>query len=225
MENSTFKKLALMGIAGGLLMTAEAPASFGNIEIQNAGTLLAGSCGSGKGTGHQCGSNPQAAQYNRAQQNRNTQTADNSDNTPQQNNTQGQGSNQRYNRGSCNSSRNAPTADNSARGSCGSSRNTQTADNSSRGSCGAKNRSPIAMNEDVSKAVSEQDLMPQLNDDAKATYQGLDAEGKALARQYAAQTCAGKNGCNQGGGQFKDKNEAVKAAAQQMADKRAQMSK
>lgn len=84
----------------------------------------------------------------------------------------------------------------------------------------------------------------QLNEEGKATYGGLDAEGKALARKLASQSCKGKNDCKglnscktsnnscaghggckgQSNCSFKDKNTAVKVAAMKMADKRASMS-
>lgn len=60
------------------------------------------------------------------------------------------------------------------------------------------------------KAMTESDLLDQLNDEGKKAYAALDAEGKALALRLANQQSPGQN-----------KNDAVKAAARQMADKRA----
>lgn len=89
--------------------------------------------------------------------------------------------------------------------------------------------------------MTESDLMSQLNAQGKATYQGLDAAGKAMALKMANQECSGKNECKgmnscktddhacAGKGScagtakaaFKDKNLAVKVAAMKMAEKRA----
>ena len=55
--------------------------------------------------------------------------------------------------------------------------------------------------------LSESDLKAQLNERSKALYESLDTEGKALALRLANTP------------EFSDKNEAVKAAAKQMADK------
>lgn len=89
--------------------------------------------------------------------------------------------------------------------------------------------------------LSESDLTSQLNAQGKATYQGLDATGKALALKLANQDCKGRNECKglnscktsehtcAGKGScagtseapFKDKNLAVKVAGMKMAEKRA----
>lgn len=60
------------------------------------------------------------------------------------------------------------------------------------------------------KPLTESELLSQLNDEGKAIYYGLDADGKALALKLAAQT--------------QDKNQAVKTAAQTIAQKKANMS-
>lgn len=93
------------------------------------------------------------------------------------------------------------------------------------------------------KTLSESDLMSQLNEQGKAIYRGLDAEGKALALKLANAACKGKNDCKGLGScktaehdcagyngckgqsqcKFKDKNTAVKVAAQKMAQKRSFM--
>lgn len=92
--------------------------------------------------------------------------------------------------------------------------------------------------------MTESDLMSQLNAQGKATYQGLDSAGKALALKLANQDCKGQNECKglnscktsdhacAGKGScagtatapFKDKNLAVKVAAMKMAEKRANAS-
>lgn len=88
--------------------------------------------------------------------------------------------------------------------------------------------------------MTESDLMSQLNAQGKATYQGLDAAGKAMALKLANQDCKGQNECKgmnsckaddhacagkgscagTSKGPFKDKNLAVKVAAMKMAEKR-----
>lgn len=89
--------------------------------------------------------------------------------------------------------------------------------------------------------MTESELLSQLNEQGKATYQRLDAAGKALALKLANQSCKGQNECKglnscknsehscAGKGScagtadanFKDKNLAVKVAAMKMAEKRA----
>lgn len=57
--------------------------------------------------------------------------------------------------------------------------------------------------------MTEADLLPQLNDQSKVIYKNLSRDGKALALKLANNTA--------------DKNQAVKLAAQKMAEKRASM--
>lgn len=98
-------------------------------------------------------------------------------------------------------------------------------------------------NQQSNKMMTEGELMSQLSPSGKAQYQSLDAEGKALALKLASQSCAGKNDCKglnscktsqnscagkgtcagTSVGPFKDKNVAVKVAAQKMAEKRNKM--
>lgn len=59
------------------------------------------------------------------------------------------------------------------------------------------------------RKMTESELMSQLNSEGKELFRGLDPEGKALALDLASKSS--------------DKNQAVKAAAQKMAFKRAQM--
>lgn len=88
--------------------------------------------------------------------------------------------------------------------------------------------------------MTEEELMSQLHSRGRATYNSLDEEGKALARQVAGQKCSGENECKglnsckgddnecaghgnckgQGGCEHKDKNDAVDVAAKKMAKKR-----
>lgn len=91
--------------------------------------------------------------------------------------------------------------------------------------------------------LTESDLQAQLNSQGRALYQSLSPEGKALALKLANQDCKGRNECRgynscrntehscqgQGScagtsaGPFADKNAAVKVAAMKMAEKRARM--
>lgn len=59
----------------------------------------------------------------------------------------------------------------------------------------------------------ESDLLSQLNEEGKAVYRGLDRSGKEAAIKLASQTTSP--------GPFRDKNEAVKVAAQRLAEQRA----
>jgi hypothetical protein len=71
------------------------------------------------------------------------------------------------------------------------------------------------------KNISEDELLSSLDPKTKELYKSLSPEGKQLAINYALQTCANRNGCQYGGGAFKDKNAAVQAAAQKiMSEKR-----
>lgn len=91
--------------------------------------------------------------------------------------------------------------------------------------------------------LTEAELLSQLNEQGKAQYNSLDAEGKSLALQLAnadckgknsckglgscaneQHSCAGKNGCaGQSSCKFTDKNKAVKVAAMKMAEKRSKL--
>jgi hypothetical protein len=70
------------------------------------------------------------------------------------------------------------------------------------------------------KSITTNELLDSLSPETKQLYNSLTPEGKQLATNYALQTCSGSNGCGYGTGVFKDKNEAVKAAAKKIADKR-----
>ena len=59
---------------------------------------------------------------------------------------------------------------------------------------------------DSPNAMKESDLLPQLSENSKTTYQTLDVEGKAAALKLAAE---------------QNPNEAVKVAAKQMAERQA----
>ncbi len=101
----------------------------------------------------------------------------------------------------------------------------------------------VAMESESSNTLTEDALVSKLNAEGKQLYQSLSPEGKALAQKLANQSCKGQNDCKGqnscksetntcaglGGckgtskGPFKDKNDAVKAAAANMAKKRADM--
>jgi hypothetical protein len=88
--------------------------------------------------------------------------------------------------------------------------------------------------------MTEKELLLELNDEGTKLYNGLDAEGKELARYVASQRCQATNKCKglnacktehndcagqgscQGKGKcaFSDKNQAVKVVAKKMAEKR-----
>ncbi len=84
-----------------------------------------------------------------------------------------------------------------------------------RSGCGSSNRQYTADADTdtqnqmmASKTMSEKDLMSGLNDQGKSQYQSLSPEGKALALKIASDNPT------------KDKNDIVRDAARQMAQKR-----
>ncbi len=116
-------------------------------------------------------------------------------------------------------------------------------------SCGNQSRDYLADSDDSTRSSSgqmmtEDQLMSQLNEHGKQMYRGMNPEGKALAIKLASRSCKNTNDCkgenscktdkNSCAGQgacaamskcsFKDKNLAVKVAAQKQAQKRAQTS-
>lgn len=94
---------------------------------------------------------------------------------------------------------------------------------------------------DAGQLMTEDQLMSQLNDQGKQQYKSLTPEGKAMAIKLASRSCKGTNDCKgqnsckaddhscagkgscAGSSQcsFKDKNTAVKVAAQLQSEKRA----
>jgi hypothetical protein len=97
---------------------------------------------------------------------------------------------------------------------------------------------------DTGQMMTEDQLMSQLNEQGKQMYNNLNPEGKAMAIKLASGACKGQNDCKGQGScktadhacagknscagksqcSFKDKNLAVKVAAQLQATKRAQAS-
>lgn len=173
MKKKDLKKMALLGLAGGVMMTTQ-----GTVQADESGAgpeelpglMAAKSCGSGCGGHyHGCG--------------------------------QGQGSN-------------------------GQQRMIADADEYTKDNSG--------------QLMTEDQLMSQLNEQGKQLYKSLNPEGKALAIKLASRSCKGTNDCKGLGAcagndhscagknscsgtskcSFKDKNAAVKVAAQKQAEKR-----
>lgn len=94
----------------------------------------------------------------------------------------------------------------------------------------------------AAELMTDDQLRSQLNEQGKQTFDSLNSEGKKMAIKLASRTCKGTNDCKgqnscktdehscAGKGScagtsacaFKDKNAAVKVAAQKQADKRNQ---
>lgn len=92
----------------------------------------------------------------------------------------------------------------------------------------------------ITRVMDEKQLLPMLDSDARAKYESMDAEGRAMALHLANQECKGRNECkgtnacrtenNECAGKgsckgqtpraFKDKNEAVKTAYDFMHNQR-----
>lgn len=169
-----FKKLAFMGITGGVMLAQGTACGEESESLDNSysgqGVLIAGhNCGAGA-----CG-----------------------------------GMKKNYN--SCG----APTGGGNNYNGCGAKTNN---------GCGARRGylseadSPMGQDEGrgMTARISESELVSQLNDEGKMTYNSLSPEGKALALKLANE--------GQNGEPMKDKNEAVKLAAKKMSEKRNSMS-
>jgi hypothetical protein len=222
MDKSKFKKLALMGITGGILSMAQAPAS----ADASIGTILAAKCGAGSCGGANrsqgsCGGAPRP---------------------------QGSCGGAPRAQGSCGG---APRPQGScggaprAQGSCGGQ-------NYSRGYNFTADAGNMPQMQDQryqqnqqQKDLSENELLMVLSPETRAVYMSMDADGRALALKLANADCKGKNDCKglnacksatnscaglgscQGTtvGPFRDKNSAVKVAAKKMAEKRTSMNR
>lgn len=271
MKKIDLKKLALLGITGGVMIASQSAVQ----AESNQGIYLAGhGCGggSGKGCGNYSGGRPngngcggQKNSYRYLSDNEKPDTgSDYSDPTttypqptnpskPSSSSSQGyQSSSSSWQNPSSstnssswqNSSANPTTPSDSQKSATPqqySQRNTQSqwgrylSDADDAGQVKSDTSTPNG------QQLTEAQLLSQLNEEGKAIYRGLDTEGKALALKLANQSCkgqnsckglgsckggghdcAGKNGCaGQSNGPFKDKNVAVKIAAQKMAQKRA----
>lgn len=159
MKKTNFKKMAIMGMAGGMLIAAQSPLSAENAGT--AGTFLAGGCGGGGGCGGYKGGS--------------------TDNLPgyyHQTNSQ-------------------------TRSSCSNKRG-NIADNYSEVQDQASQQNQFSR-----RPITESELLRQLNEQGRNTFQNLTPEGKALALTFANQNIPST-----------DKNESVRLAAQKTAEKR-----
>ncbi len=186
MKKQDLKKLALMGITGGLLLGSQAANADQDsaMEMDNINQMIAGKSGQGCGGPSGCGGT-----------------------------TNGKNGNNNGKNGNANS-------------------NGRNGNNNNAMPHGGR-----VANE---KYMDDEALMKQLNPQMKKTYENLSPEGKALALKLANQACKGLNECKgqnscksdenecagkascKGHGKcsFKDKNMAVKVAADKMAEKR-----
>lgn len=216
MATSNFKKLALLGMAGGMLISSQA-------EVQADSKIPSGSSsGALIGRSSSCSVG------------RNT-SCRNSNSTLGMNES---GRESRPSSAGCNGSR-ASQGMNDNNG-CGSKR----AGISSN--VGYYESNIVDNFEDAQKSgkvMSESDLLAKLSQDGKNLYSTLDPAAKTMALKMASQECAGKNECKgmnscksqhndcagKGGckgtsaAPFKNKDDAVKLAAKKMAKKRALM--
>lgn len=248
-KKNHLKKLALMGITVGSVIASQTPA-----QAESDGIVLAGhsGCGGGGKSGG-CGgyTNRPSSGCGAPQPNSGKYWADN-DNPAPTTPPSDSYMNQNYNRTTTTTPstqstpmdsrtlQNAPgTMDNN---SWNTPAHPDNANQNAQGQWGRYLSQADEANQSGANAAESQ-LLSQLNEEGKAIFRGLDAEGKSLALKLAAQSCkgkndckglggcktgdhdcAGKNGCKgKGGSAFGDKNTAVKVAAQKMAQKRAMM--
>lgn len=220
MKKRDLKKLALLGLTGGVMLTTQ-----GTVEAEIASSpsdgilFAAGGCGANKCSGE-----------GRPMTNKRSGCG-------AQNKIAGCGASTPIRSNSCNASGNIA--------GCGASSNKSHACGSIAG-CGSSCHAVIAEAEksvDMSSGqlMTESQLMSQLNNEGKRIYNSLSPEGKAMAIKLASRSCKGTNDCKgqnacksddhscAGKGScagsstcsFKDKNQAVKVAAQKQAEKRA----
>lgn len=209
MEQSKFKKLALMGITGGVILASQSPVDLN--ASTNVGSTLAAGCGKHCGGAKSqiaeggCGSKPNPQQQYR------TYAPETS--------------------AGCGGAR--PSRGNSPENitaSCSRPQSPQqqypsyTAENATfdaqqqTASCSARQQpqgqrprnytadATDSMQMQSSKQMTESDLMNQLSPEMRTSFQNLSPEGKAMALRLA--------------NQYQDKNQAVKEAARKMMDKR-----
>lgn len=202
MKKIDLKKLALIGVTGAMAITAQG--TFADTAVQSSeGILLAGGCASCGGSGPKSNA---------------TDDSKMSPATP------------------------APTSPTTPPNVPSSLPNNKLADNFQTD---VKLKPEAIAPKPVQGSMNEADLLKSLSAEARDKYNSLSPEGKALALQLANQACKGQNSCKgmnscktennscagQGGckGQsncaFKNKNDAVKVAAQKMATKRASLTK
>lgn len=205
MDKSNFKKLALMGMAGGMLLSSQTQISAGE-GLETSTLLAAGHCGGKNG----CGGS------NRGYQGSSCGAAKSSCGAS---------------KNSCGASKNSCGA---SRNSCGGRSNSNTADaqdsyQQKRGSgrIMTENELMSQLNED-GKATYR-----SLDSEGKALALKLasqDCKGKNDCKGLNScrtdeHSCAGQGSCRgTSKGPFSDKNNAVKLASKKMAEKRASMS-
>ena len=218
MNKKDLKKLALLGLTSGVMLGT------GGVQAANtqantvSGSLLAHACGGG------CG----GKKANRSGCSSSYSSCGSQSNQPKS------GCSSYSSCGGANKSDRGFVAGGCGAGSCSNH-------NSSKGGT----RNYIAeVNETLSTSsgqlMTEDQLKSQLNDQGKQTYNSLTPEGKAMAVKLASRSCKGTNDCKgqnackaddhscAGKGScagssicsFKDKNMAVKIAAQKQAEKR-----
>lgn len=221
MKKRDLKKLALLGIASGLIVSqGEVQANQDSSNLDNFAGLMAAGCGSG------CSHKDGKRNYNGCSAQGGTSSYNGCGATKGSN---GCGATKNYN--GCGGTKNY----NGCGSMAGSRRDIAEADEFAKD--GGSNDS------NTGTLMSEDQLMSQLNEHGKQMYRGLNAEGKALAIKLASRSCKGTNDCkgqnacktanNSCAGKgscagtskcsFKDKNLAVKVAAQKQAEKRAQV--
>ena len=264
LKKCDFKKLALMGMAGGTLLASQGNAAqmADNGDYSN---MLAMGCSSRSGCS---GSQPASYGYNQGQSNQNSAYGYNAptqmngcsgqnqpnwaQNTPPAANTpapsyyytdaQGQWQQgtppQSYVNPQGATQQQGQPVQPGAQGQMGTQPNNPQAYNNRNG----QGQSRFSANTSSTNAgkLTESQLQSQLNDQAKSTFQSMDAQGKALALKLANQDCKGQNDCKglnsckteehscagkgscagTSKGPFQDKNLAVKVAAMKMAEKR-----
>jgi hypothetical protein len=205
MKKKDLKKLAMYGITGGLIVASQGSVQADTQSEENNSETLAGLLAAG------CGGGTRGNGYNGC--NGGTQPS------------------------GCNSG----TRANGYNGCNGGTRG-----NGYNG-CGGTRGNVIADADEDTKSsaatgqlMTEDQLMSQLNDQGKQMYKSMNPEGKAMAIKLASRSCKGTNDCkgqnsckstsNSCAGKsscagtsqcsFKDKNLAVKVAAQQQVAKR-----
>lgn len=211
MKKTDLKKLALLGLTGGVMLSTQGTvqAEIANSAIEN-GVLLAGGCGAHSCNGETKGSHKPDRNF-----------------------------------ASCGGCGSHKTDRNSA--GCGSHKPDRNfiASCGGAGSCSNKGRIIAEANENLyassGQLMTEDQLKSQLNEQGKQQYNSMSPEGKAMALKLASRSCKGTNDCKgqnackaddhscAGKGScagssvcsFKDKNQAVKIAAQKQAEKRA----
>jgi hypothetical protein len=175
-KKSNFKKLALLGMAGGMLLSTTAVSA--NVVASSETYLAGGGCGGGNGKSG-CGAS--------RSQNARTYTADSDIHStstyPQQ----------------------AQSYSSQPQSYSTQSQYNQQPQYPQQSQYNQQSNSPQAMNSNSQMNQSENLFLSQLNEQNKATFRGLDTEGRMQAMRLA--------------NQMKDKNTAVQQAAMQMADR------